>query len=483
MTVQDAQKLARRWWWILILLPVLAGGVAYIVSSAMTPLYQAQSTLVIENQPSTAESFNDIRAAERQAQTYSYLVTVRSVLEETIDRLGLSVSPEALDSKIEVSPIRDTQLMTVTVTDPSPEQAATIANTVAQVFIDQDVVSESGTQIQIAEQAAPPSQFASPRISLNTMLATIVGALLAVGLVALIGYLDDTVKGVDDVRRLTGKAALAAIPSVQQDDGIEVVLDPRSPMTESFRSLRTNLQFAMAGHDIHSLVFTSAQPGEGKTTTVANLGAALAQGGLNVVLVDADLRKPRLHKLFNGLTNRNGLTNLLLAGPDSDLDEYLQATAIPGVNVLTTGPLPPNPPDLLNSPGMHELVERLEDTADIVLIDSPPMAVSDPLILASLVGGISVVSLAGQTRSNTITRIVEDLEPTGTPLVGIIVNQADISGDEYYYYYQSYYQADPDEPGSGGGQPPSQGREHAPVGSKLSSSFSKRPARAEERGN
>lgn len=482
MSVLDVLRLGRRWWWILLLCPILAGGVAYIISSAMTPIYRAELTMVIqESQLSEAESFNDLRAAERQAQTYSRLVTLRPVLEETIQRLGLSLSPEAVSEKLSVVPIRDTQLIVVSASDASPERAATIANTVGQVFIDQITESEPGTRVRVAEHATPPADSVSPRITLNTTLASMLGLLVAAGLVALIGYLDDTVKNSEDVRGLTGKPALATIPLLQTRDGVEVAVSQRSPATESFRGLRTNLQFASVGRDMRSLVLTSARPGDGKTTTVANLGVVLAQGGQQVILVDADLRKPRLHKLFKGLTNRAGLTNVLISGPAVDLDALLQPTEIPGVRVLTTGPLPPNPPDLLNSSGMRALIAQLEQIADIVIIDSPPMVVSDPLIVAGLVDGIVVVTLAGRARSGILTRMIEDLEPTGTPLFGIVVNQVDLAGEDYYYYYQSYYASDSDETDSGDDQPPStKGRVRA--GRRLTSLLPWRPASIDDGG-
>ena len=483
MNVLDVLRLGRRWWWILLLGPVLAGGVAYIISSSMTPIYRAQVTMVIqESQVSDPDTFfNDLRAAERQAQTFSRLVTLRPVLEETIQRLGLSLGPESLDKKLSVAPIRDTQLITVSATDASPERAATIANTVGQVFIDQITEAEPGTRVRIAEQATAPADPVSPRVTLNTALAGILGLLVAAGLVALIGYLDDTVKSSEDVRRVTGRPALATIPLLQTTNGVEAADSQRSPATESFRSLRTNLQFASASRDMHSLVFTSSRPGDGKTTTVANLGAVLAQGGQQVILVDADLRKPRLHRLFKGISNRAGLSNVLISSTSVDLDKLLQSTEIPGVRVLTTGPLPPNPPDLLNSPGMRELVAELEQKADIVLIDSPPMVVSDPLIVAGLVDGVVLVTLAGRARSSALTRVIEELEPTGTWLFGVVVNQVDLAGEDYYYYYQSSYAADSDDTDSGDTPPPSS-KERISAGRRLSALLPWRPAGADDGG-
>lgn len=557
MTVLDALKLGRRWWWILLLFPILAGGATYIISSAMTPIYNTEMTIVIEErQPSDIASYNDILAAERQTRTFSHLLTTRPILEETIRRLGLTLSPEALKQKVSVSPVRDTQLVVVSVTDPSAELAATITNTIGQVFVEQIradqgatdgpdqeelqqhiadiegsiddisteiadlesqpnaedssnqallaglrtqlgqyqttysmlldtqeiVASEDGqasARVRIAEQAIPSTTIVSPRTVLNTTLASAVGLLIAVGLVMVVGYVDDTIKSAEDVQRLTGKAMLGAIPIFQARDNISSIHDQRSPATESFRGLRTNLQFATVGQETRSLVLTSARPGDGKTTMIANLGAVLAQGGQQVIIVDADLRKPRLHKYFDGVANYSGLTNLLVAGDTAELDSALQQTEIPGVRVLTSGPLPPSPPDLLNSPGMHALIARLEQEADIVLIDSPPMAVSDPLVVAGLADGVLLVILSGSTRSKEMTRVIENLERSGTPLLGVIVNQIDLAGDSYYYY-QSYYGSDSDTSEPEDQPPPGMGGTKARE--RRASLFSRRTARADDPG-
>lgn len=525
LTLADLIKLGRRWWWVLVLCPVLAAGVAFLVSSAMTPIYRAQATLLVEQSqvPGTTQ-YNDILAAERLSRTYSRLVTSRSVLEETITRLNLLLTPEELEKQIEVTPVRDTQLVQVAVLDPSPERAATIANTLAQVFIEQQqqrqraltgssreelqrniddvkarieqlssriaeleqrpdanslavqtelsglrselnqaqttysslleaqqrmalAEAQVGTRVLVVEQAVPPTEFVKPRILLNTGLAGLLGLALGIGLVLVAGYLDDTVKTSEDVQRLSGSAAIGTIPVFQTGNGLEPVVNPQSLATETYRGLRTNLQFATAGRDIRSIAVTSARPGEGKSTTTANLGVVLAQGGQRVILVDADLRKPALHRAF-GIANRSGLTNLLLLrGGDEELSGYLRPTAVEGLQVLTTGPLPPNPPDLLGSPRMSELIQRLEQLADIVLIDTPPLALSDPLIIAGHVDGVLLVTTAGQTRSKELVRALEELSRTSTPVIGVVLNRVKLEHDRYYYYYYEYYRPD--------GRPPS----------------------------
>lgn len=534
LTLVDLIKLGRRWWWVLLLCPTLAAAVAFLVSSAMTPIYRAEATLLIEQSqvPGTIQ-YNDILAAERLTRTYSRLVTTRSVLEETIARLNLSLTPEQLQEQIEVTAVRDTQLVKVAVLDPSPERAATVANTLAQVFIEQQQArqraitgssreelqrsiddvrtridelssriaeleqgpdagsaevqaelsslrgelnqaqttysalleaqqrmalaeAQAGTRVLVAEQAVPPVDFVKPRTLLNTGLAGLLGLALGIGLVLVAGYLDDTVKTSEDVQRLTGKAAIGAIPVFPRGNGLEPVANPHSLVTETYRALRTNLQFATAGRAIRSIAVTSPRPGDGKTTTLTNLGVVLAQAGQRVILVDADLRKPALHRAF-GLVNRSGLTNLLLRGGDEDLGGFLRPTPVEGLQVLTTGPLPPNPPDLLGSPRMAELIERLERLADIVLIDTPPLALSDPLIVAGSVDGVLLVTMAARTRSTELIRALEELSRASTPVIGVVLNQVRLEHDSYYAYYYEYYR-----PEDGAKAGPSEGRPAVP---------------------
>lgn len=522
MTIADMLKLGRRWWWVLVACPLLAAGAAFFVSSMLTPIYQANVMLLI-NQSGVPGfiNYDDILAAQQRTQTYSRLVTTRPVLEETIRRLNLTLSPEELLQKVEVSSVSETQLFTVAVLDPSPKQAATIANTIGQVFIeqarDQNIATtgpsrdelqkdidaakqqidalitqivnlksqpnavtaavqaqiagletqlsqyqstyndlletqrqidlanaQTNSQIRVAEPAVEPTQSVKPRIVVNTALSGALGLLIAFGLVALAGYLDDTVKASSDIRRLTGKAALGSIPLLESTRGVESLGAPNSLAAERYRSLRTALQFATLGQPIRSLVMTSPRPGDGKTTTIANLGAVLAQAGQQVILVDADLRKPQLHTCFSSVDNRAGLTNLLLAEPGSDTeDALLQTGGIPGLRVLTTGPLPPNPADVLNLPRMREILTWLEGAADIVLIDAPPMAVSDPLTIAGLVDGILLVMENGRTRSGELTRVIQELKRTSTPLIGAVLNRVDAKGDESYAY-SAYYGAGSD---------------------------------------
>jgi protein-tyrosine kinase len=223
----------------------------------------------------------------------------------------------------------------------------------------------------------------------------------------------------------------------------------KSPESEAYRTLRTNIQFSSVDNPIRSLLVTSSSPGEGKSTTTANLAVVLAQTGQRVIVVDTDLRRPVLHKVF-GIPNNIGLTTALLAGESLSQEDYLQPTEIDTLSVLTSGPIPPNPSELLGSHRMQHLIEVLAQAADIVIFDSPPvLAVTDAVVLGRQVDGVLVVADAGNTREHALAQAVAELQKTGANVLGVALNRLDTRRGGYYYYY--YYS---DEQGGQGRRSP-----------------------------
>ena len=307
-------------------------------------------------------------------------------------------------------------------------------------------VAQANNNIVVAEPATVPERPIRPRTRTNVMLATIVGVLLALGIAFLIEYLDDTVKTPDDVSRVSGLSTLGAIARLKESGGTRQLIAwmrVKSPESEAYRTLRTNIQFSSVDNPIRSLLVTSSSPGEGKSTTTANLAVVLAQTGQRVVVVDTDLRRPVLHKVF-GIPNNIGLTTALLAGESLSLEDYLQPTEIDTLSVLTSGPIPPNPSELLGSHRMQHLIEVLAQAADIVIFDSPPvLAVTDAVVLGRQVDGVLVVADAGNTREHALAQAVAELQKTGANVLGVALNRLDTRRGGYYYYY--YYS---DEQGS-----------------------------------
>jgi non-specific protein-tyrosine kinase len=280
-----------------------------------------------------------------------------------------------------------------------------------------------------------------------------VGALLAIGVVFLVEYLDDTVKNPDDIREQTGLTTLAAVITIKgstPQERLATAMGSKSPASEAYRVLRTNLQFSSLDKPLRSLLVTSPSPGEGKTTTAANLAIVMAQTGQQVVLLDCDLRRPSIHRMFQ-LPNNTGLTTALLQS-NTAAAEFLRDTNVSNLKVMTTGPVPPNPAELLGSGRMLELLDQLQDKANMVIIDSPPvLAVADSAILSTHSDGTILVVSAGETRFDVLIRAVERLHGVGVRPLGVILNKLSERGSGYYYYYDYRYASTYAEDGSDDG--------------------------------
>ena len=292
-----------------------------------------------------------------------------------------------------------------------------------------------------------------PNNNRNTILtAAAIGLVLAASAAYLLEYLDDSVKTPNQVAQLTDLPVLSGIAFSQTNNGLVTVKLPRAPASEAYRVLRTGIQYSSIDRPSHTLLVTSATPGEGKTTTAANLAVVMAQAGNRVLLIDSDLRRPTLHRLFD-LPNRRGLTSLLLELESTNTKELTetehrtaQDTQIEGLQLLTSGPLPPNPSELLGSGKMKKLLSVLTKRYDFVILDSPPvLSVTDAAVLSTRVDGTLVVVRANKTRRGMVRQTAALLREVNANLVGTILNALPQNSEGYrtYYHYQrSYYQED-----------------------------------------
>ncbi len=504
--------LVKHWAWLFILVTVLAGVIVFLVSSNMTPVYQASATMLVNQAPSTSSSeYVSILTSQRLVQTYAQMIVKQPVLNGVIDTLHLNISPGRLKRMVSVMPIEDTQLIEIKVEHTNPRTAADIANAIVVVFskqneeyqtsryadlkenlskqlddlgkaIEKDSLAmqslsdskedqaersrletslaqnrqlyatllktfeqvrlsetESTSNVVFAEAASLPVVPIKPKIMQNTLLASIIGLFLAVGIVLLLEAMDDTVKGPIDVEKNLRLPILGIIMRMPRMDGMITASEPRSPISEAFRSLRTNIQFASVDTPIRKMLVTSATPRDGKTTVVTNLAMVLAQGGKRVTLVDADLRKPKVHQVMK-LSNNKGLTSLFVH-PEIDVQSVLQ-NLTKGLAVVTSGSLPPNPAELLGSGKMDKIINKLLVKSEIVLLDTPPVfAVTDAAVLSRYVDGVLLVVKPGFTKIAVARHTVEQLRRVGANILGVVLNDVEVRSSRYsaYYYSNGYY--------------------------------------------
>jgi non-specific protein-tyrosine kinase len=302
--------------------------------------------------------------------------------------------------------------------------------------------------LNIIENAAIPTNPISSNKTTTILTSAAIGFVLAVSAAYFLEYLDDSVKSVDDVKKAGDISTLASIPNIrteQDTNRLITTTQPRSPVSEIYRILRTNIHFSRVDNPPRKLLITSPNPGEGKTTITANLAAVIAQAGHKVLLLDADLRRPMQHVVF-GLNSKPGLTELLLEenlADESDdtavVEKFIQKTGVSNLDVLVSGTIPHNPSELLGSFRMKAALDLLSTKYDFLIIDSPPvLALADSLILSAQIDGVILVAQANRTKRRQLKLTVEKLREVDAPLVGVTLNRGSQKEEGYsYYYYQS----------------------------------------------
>jgi len=299
--------------------------------------------------------------------------------------------------------------------------------------------AQSSSGITQQEPATPPDAPIKPRPVLNAVLAAVAGLILSAGIVFLIEFLDDTIRDPGEIMRKWGVPVLGTIVRYNHEkDELITAKQPRSQIAEAFRALRTNLQYASVNLPIQTLLVTSPSPEDGKTTVAVNLACVIAQGGRKVLIVDADLRRPRIHRIFQ-ISNRIGLTDQFIR-PQDQLDGSIKPTEIAGLHALTTGNLPPNPSELLSSERMSEILRKLASQFDMTIIDAPPfLVVTDALVLAPRVDGVLIVIKPSLTKRAALNNLLDQLYQVKANVIGVVLNDVKIDRLQPYNYYGYYY--------------------------------------------
>lgn len=303
--------------------------------------------------------------------------------------------------------------------------------------------AQSSPAVMQVETAVKPSTPISPKPAQDAMLGAAIGLFIAAGIVFLIEFLDDTLKTPEDIKNILDTPVIGFIGELKQNPkkgedslGVYVAKNPRSPVSEAFRALRTNLEYSSVDDPIKTVLVTSSGESEGKSTVAANLAIVEAQSGKKVVIVDADMRRPKVHVQFNK-PNRIGLSDIITGKMSID-DVIKTHEQVENLSIITCGTLPPNPAELLGSDRMSWLIDTLETTFDMVILDSPPMIVSDAQVLSTKVDGVIYVVIPGQTRAVNALRPLEELRRVDSRVLGVVANRIPRNRDSYYGGYNYY---------------------------------------------
>lgn len=498
MTLRDYIAVVKRRKWFVIVPALLATAIALSLSMSQTPRYRAEADVLVKRPP-TATQVGVADQAMTARELQNELLRARGSAMQAVARESIGGEPEL---SVRLAADDDADVLVFTAESRSDARAADAANAYANAYINErrtaltgeytaraevlqqrivelneqleligdasdeqfvELVTQRGeyqeelqgllTSISLAQQSGgtvidaariPESPF-EPTPVRSGVLALVVGLLIGLGAAFLVDYLDRSVRDEEDLAGSTRLPILAVIPKLKgwktSDTHVVTREDPSSPPAEAYRALRTSIQFLRLDRTLDLVQVTSPKPGDGKTTTSTNLAVACARAGQQVILVDCDLRRPRVHHFF-GLTNDVGFTSVLMGAAIESAIQKVDGE--PNMSVMPSGPIPPDPSELLSSERSKALIEALKNHFDLVVLDSPPvLVVADPLVLSGVADGVVLVASAGKTDRDEAARAAELLGQVNAPMLGTVLNAFEpknAGSYEYRYAYGSYGQ-------------------------------------------
>nr|WP_241742407.1 polysaccharide biosynthesis tyrosine autokinase [Dietzia kunjamensis] len=439
--------------WIVIVAATLIGGLLALGMSLLTPpSYQAkvQFYVTVAGGDSAAAAYQGSLGAQQRVQSYAALVKSTDITQQVVDTAGVDLAPAKLADQTTATADAKTVLLNVAVTNSDPQRALQLAEGFGEVLpeaINRLETPDGGgpalAKLTVVNPPALPTSPVAPKTEQNVAIGLVLGLLAGVGIALLINTLDRRVKSAEQVESIAGKPVVGSIPFRKAEDkerGAEHIVPFReghSPAAESFRRLRTNLQFLNVDNPPRVFVLTSSVATEGKSETAINLSIALAESGNRVLLIEADLRRP-LVVSYMSMPDKVGLTNILSG--QAEFGDVVQETRHDGVHLLACGPLPPNPSELLASEMARHLIDELRSTYDYVIIDSPPLLpVTDGALLARITDGALLVVRSHRTTADQVAQAVDNLAKADAALLGIVTVANKPAKKGSAGYYDSYY--------------------------------------------
>ncbi|MEV8633555.1 polysaccharide biosynthesis tyrosine autokinase [Streptosporangium sp. NPDC051023] len=433
-------RLMRRNWLLILLSLALGVAAAFTVTANTPPKYVATISMLVsgyDKEGSLSTAYQAGMLSQQRVQSYATLLSSRRV----VSQIASGEEVARIQANITVEAVPSTVLLRATVSDTDPARAARTANALGEAFsrmineIERPTPNSRPTvKVTMVDQADVPTVPISPRPTVNLAIAIAIALFVGIGSLVLRDRLDTTIKSSETLQQAS-KSSVLGIIDYERDarrHPLIVRKEGRSSRSEAFRSLRTNLQFIGIDRQPKSLVVTSCLPGEGKSSTSANLAITLAQAGWRVILVDGDLRRPSIPG-YLGIEGAVGLTDVLI--DKARLEEAVQTWSEPNLSVLPSGRIPPNPSELLASRGMRQMLATLSETYDMVIIDAPPLLpVTDAATLAAISDGTLLVARYGKTRREHLARAVDALSSINARVVGSVLNFTPARSNRHYGY-------------------------------------------------
>ena len=433
--------------YVILAVVLCISGFAIYDTCIKTPMYSTDTTIaLVRANNDVALTQGDINVNKGLVSTYSVIVKGKNVLKTTIDELKLDYTVEKLAKEITVTSPDELQLIKIKVEDEDANRAYDITKTVAKVFSEEVASTFEMNNIRVTEEPEVNEIVSNNTLKRDLVLGFAIGLFLSVGVLFIIFYFDDTIKYHDEIEEELGLPILARIFKSRIDkvkkknkNVTELILAkyPKSVVSESIKTFRTNLEFTSIDKTIRTMLITSSIPGEGKSFISTNLGISFAQSNKRVLIIDADMRKGRLHKIFK-VSNTNGYSNLLLDSPEN-YAKYVKKTSVDGVSIITRGTIPPNPSELLGSTRNKELIKELKIHFDKIIFDGVPCSgLPDSIIMSSLVDSVVIVSSNKMTPKSEFINTKNSLIKAKAPIAGFVVNKIDSKEGaygKYYYYY------------------------------------------------
>jgi succinoglycan biosynthesis transport protein ExoP len=443
MELRAYLRVIRKHAWLIVVAGLLSPAAALVSSAATTPVYQATAKLLVvaKTDPGggTASAYEGTLLSQQLVKSFAQILESRATAEAALRLDPQPFTPRQLQSRVHAEPVTDTLLIDLTVEDTNAARAKRLTNSVARAFIAAVPRLQSGSALRVSlvEPALTPTAPIRPRTRLNVALGLLLGLMLGIGLAYLREFLDRSLKAPEELEIAAGAPVVGAIPPFKaHKQPIPVAEQPRTAVAEAFRKLRTNFAFLGVDRENVCCVVTSPSASDGKSTITANLAIALSQAGQRVAIVDADLRKPTLHRLFD-LPQRVGTTTVLL--DQAGVHDAVQHLGPNMPAVLTSGQLPPNPSELLGSHRMEELVTQLRAAYEVVLLDCAPLLpVTDPMVVSRFADGLLLVARARTTTRDQVQAAKAVCARAGAMVFGAVLNATSVTeGDQsaYYAYY------------------------------------------------